>query len=256
MGLARVKRPSRGLRALVARGRASGALRNALCALGDQRASLQEGGFGPALPAAAQPQRHNGAMASDCSAAAARLAVVDDTRRWLERAVIGLNLCPFAKAPHVKGQIHYALCLASEPADLLEMLRHELQALAAADAAQRETTLLMAPRMLADFLDFNDLLNQADAVLRALRLQGTLQIAPFHPRFQFAGTDADDITNATNRAPYPTLHLIREDSIDRAVAAFPEAESIYEANMATLEKLGHAGWAALQVGPRPPEDAR
>lgn len=174
--------------------------------------------------------------------------VVADTRRWLERAVIGLNLCPFAKGPNAKGQIHYAVCDSAQPADLLALLRAELQALAAADPAVRETTLLMAPRGWADFLHFNDLLDDADAVLFDLELDGTLQIAPFHPRFQFAGTAEDDITNATNRAPYPTLHLIREASIDRAVAAFPEASTIYEANMATLEKLGAEGWAALGVG--------
>ncbi|MCB2035508.1 MAG: DUF1415 domain-containing protein [Burkholderiaceae bacterium] len=174
---------------------------------------------------------------------------IADTRRWLERAVIGLNLCPFAKAPHVKGQIHYAVFEGAEPAALLAMLGTELQALAAADPEARETTLLVAPRALPDFLDFNDLLDQADALLAELGLEGTLQIAPFHPRFQFAGTAEDDITNATNRAPYPTLHLIREASIDRAVAAFPEAETIYETNMATLERLGPDGWAALDVGP-------
>ena len=175
--------------------------------------------------------------------------VIADTRRWLERAVIGLNLCPFAKAPHVKGQIHYAVCDSRDPQDLLAALHAELQALAALDPAERETTLLMAPRLFEDFLDFNDFLDAADAVLAELDLDGVLQIAPFHPRVQFAGTDADDITNASNRAPWPTLHLIREDSIDRAVDAFPEAETIYEANMATLERLGHAGWAALDVGP-------
>ncbi len=181
--------------------------------------------------------------------------VVADTRRWLEHAVIGLNLCPFAKAPHVKGQIHYAVCNSASRQDLLAMLRAELQALAAADAQVRETTLLMAPQGFDDFLDFNDLLDDADALLAELGLHGTLQIAPFHPRFQFAGTAEDDITNATNRAPYPTLHLIREASIDRAVAAFPEAETIYEANMATLERLGHDGWAALDVGATAPERA-
>ena len=179
--------------------------------------------------------------------------VIADTRRWLERAVIGLNLCPFAKAPHAKGQIHYAVCDSDDAADWLAQLRTELQALAALDATERETTLLMAPRLLRDFLDFNDFLAEADAVLAQLDLEGTLQIAPFHPRFQFAGTDEDDITNATNRAPYPTLHLIREASIDRAVAAFPEAEAIYEANMATLEKLGDEGWAALGVGASAPQ---
>ena len=179
--------------------------------------------------------------------------VIADTRRWLERAVIGLNLCPFAKAPHAQGQIHYAVCDSDDAADWLAQLRTELQALAALNATERETTLLMAPRLLRDFLDFNDFLAEADAVLAQLDLEGTLQIAPFHPRFQFAGTDEDDITNATNRAPYPTLHLIREASIDRAVAAFPEAEAIYEANMATLERLGDEGWAALGVGASAPQ---
>ena len=175
--------------------------------------------------------------------------VIADTRRWLERAVIGLNLCPFAKAPHAKGQIHYAVCEGDDRQALLTMLRAELQALADASPNESETTLLIAPRGFDDFLDFNDLLDEADAVVTALDLDGTLQVAPFHPRFQFAGADEDDITNATNRAPYPTLHLSREESIDRAVEAFPEAEAIYEANMATLEKLGHEGWAALGVGP-------
>ena len=179
--------------------------------------------------------------------------VIADTRRWLERAVIGLNLCPFAKAPHAKGQIHYAVCEGDDRQALLTMLRAELQALADASPNESETTLLIAPRGFDDFLDFNDLLDEADAVVTALDLDGTLQVAPFHPRFQFAGTDEDDITNATNRAPYPTLHLIREESIDRAVAAFPEAEASYEANMATLEKLGDEGWAALGVGASAPQ---
>ena len=172
-----------------------------------------------------------------------------DTRRWLERAVIGLNLCPFAKAPHVKGQVHYAVCSGGGRRELLSLLRAELQALAALDAQERETTLLIVPDQFADFLDFNDFLDDAEALLDELDLQGVLQIAPFHPRFQFADTEPDDIGNATNRSPWPTLHLIREASIDRAVEAFPDADAIFEANIATLHKLGPAGWAALDVGP-------
>ncbi len=181
---------------------------------------------------------------------------IADTRRWLERAVIGLNLCPFAKAPHIKGQIHYAVCVGGGRRELLALLRAELLALAALDAAERETTLLIVPDQFADFLDFNDFLGDAEALLQALDLEGVLQVAPFHPRFQFDGTDEDDITNATNRSPYPTLHLIREDSIDRAVQAFPEAEAIYEANMQTLRRLGPEGWAALDVGPSADADGR
>jgi hypothetical protein len=171
-----------------------------------------------------------------------------DMRQWLERAVIGLNLCPFAKGVHVKGQIHYHVSRATEAQAIRAELVTQLQELAASDPAQRDTTLLMVPDGLADFLDFNNFLAEAEQVLDELDLDGVLQIASFHPDFQFAGTRADDITNATNRAPYPTLHLLREDSIDRAVQAFPEAESIFEQNMQTLENLGHAGWAALGVG--------
>ncbi|WP_028604539.1 DUF1415 domain-containing protein [Ottowia thiooxydans] len=175
---------------------------------------------------------------------------IADTRRWLERAVIGLNLCPFAKGPHVKGQIHYAACCTGGGPALLRALKAELQALAEADPAERETVLLVAPGSFDDFLDFNDFLGDAEDLLAELDLEGVIQIAPFHPRFQFAGTEEDDITNATNRSPYPTLHLLREDSIDRAVEAFPDAEAIFDANMAALEALGVEGWQALDVGPR------
>jgi len=171
-----------------------------------------------------------------------------DTRAWLERAVIGLNLCPFAKSVHVKGQVHYAVSLAQTPQDLLEDLKRELQALVELDADVRDTTLLIVPDCLADFLDFNDFLGEVDLALVDLDLDGILQIAPLHPQFQFGGTAPDDITNYTNRAPYPTLHLLREESIDRAVAAFPHAERIFEANMETMERLGLAGWDALGVG--------
>jgi hypothetical protein len=175
--------------------------------------------------------------------------VKSDMQRWLERAVIGLNLCPFAKSVHVKGQVHYVVSAATTSQDLREDLRRELLALQAAVPELWDTTLLMAPRCLQDFLDFNDFLDEADAVLAELGLEGELQIASFHPQFQFAGTAPDDISNYTNRAPYPTLHLLREASIDRAVEAFPQAEAIFEKNMQTLEDLGHEGWAALELGP-------
>lgn len=188
-------------------------------------------------------------------------AVRKDMQTWLERAVIGLNLCPFAKSVHVKGQIHWVVSPARNVQDVRDALMRELQDLHMSDPAQRDTTLLVLPLCLGDFLDFNDFLTQADVLLKDLGLQGELQIASFHPQFQFAGTDADDITNFTNRAPYPTLHLLREASIDRAVEAFPEAETIYEKNMQVLEHLGHEGWNALGLGPhaqdvKPEEKAR
>jgi hypothetical protein len=124
----------------------------------------------------------------------------------------------------------------------------ELKDLAAAEPSVRDTTLLIAPQCLADFLDFNDFLALADQALLDLDLDGVLQIANLHPDYQFAGTRADDITNYTNRSPYPTLHLLREESIDRAVEAFPQAETIFQKNMETMEHLGSEGWDALKVG--------
>jgi hypothetical protein len=171
--------------------------------------------------------------------------VLASTVRWLEKAVIGLNLCPFAKGVHVKGQIHYAICHSAEPADLLDALAIELTALHAMDPQQRDTTLLIAPQCMPEFWEFNDFQTRANKVLRKLGLEGVLQIANFHPDFQFAGTEADDIGNYTNRAPFPILHLIREDSIARAVEAFPDAEIIFEKNIATLQALGVEGWQAL-----------
>lgn len=172
-----------------------------------------------------------------------------DTRRWLERAVIGLNLCPFAKSVHAKRQIHYAVFPARGEAGLIDALLSEAKDLAACAPSERDTTLLIAPNTLADFLEFNDFAVRAERRLAREGFEGQFQLASFHPLFQFAGAEADDITNATNRAPYPTLHLLREESVSRAVDAFPEAEAIFERNIQTLEALGAEGWAALDVGP-------
>ena len=173
------------------------------------------------------------------------MTAIEETTAWLEKAVIGLNLCPFAKAVHSKGQIRWVLSDATEPAALLELLVQELQHLAAADPESIDTTLIMHPQVLHDFLDFNDFLGVAEEALEEMGLSGVLQIASFHPQFQFADTDEDDITNATNRSPFPTLHLLREDSVERAVAAFPDAEAIFDRNIETLRRLGSKGWQAL-----------
>jgi hypothetical protein len=167
------------------------------------------------------------------------------TRRWLERAVIGLNLCPFAKAVHAKGQVRFVLSDATTPETLLEDLAHELLVLRDTPADEIDTTLLVHPQVLQEFLDYNDFLDTADALVSSLGLEGDLQVASFHPRYRFAGTAEDDIGNYTNRAPYPTLHLLREDSVSRAVAAFPDPDAIVERNIATLEALGIDGWRKL-----------
>ena len=181
--------------------------------------------------------------------------VIADTVRWLEKAVIGLNLCPFAKSVHVKGQIHYVVSQATDPEEVAHDLHRELEALAEISPEKRDTTLLILPQALQDFLDFNDFLEVADAMVEELDLGGILQVASFHPLFQFEGTDVDDVTNCTNRAPYPILHLLREDSIDRAVEAFPEAEMIYERNMQVLSEMGIEGWLDLDLAARCPVPA-
>jgi len=192
------------------------------------------------------PSDHEGTTAAgNGSAALADDAIIAATQRWVERAVIGLNLCPFAKAVQVKGQVRYVVSHATDPDALLHDLARALHALHAADPAQVDTTLLIHPHVLRDFLDFNDFLDAADAAVAELGYDGELQVASLHPDYQFAGTAADDIGNFTNRSPYPTLHLLREDSVERAVAAFPDPEAIGERNVRTLEALGHAGWAAL-----------
>lgn len=171
--------------------------------------------------------------------------VIQETRAWLETAVIGLNLCPFAKPVHVAGRIRYAVSEAETPAALLADLLAELRTIAAADPEEIETTLLIHPRVLDDFLDYNDFLEVADAALEELDLVGEIQVASFHPDYQFEGTAPDDIENYTNRSPYPILHLLREASVEEAVASFPETDRIYKANIETLRKLGLDGWRRL-----------
>lgn len=171
--------------------------------------------------------------------------VLQDTQAWVEKAVIGLNLCPFAKAVQVQGKVRYVVSAATAVEDLLYELAAELNHLHDTPPEQTDTTLLIHPRVLTDFLDYNDFLEAADALVADIGLEGELQVASFHPQYQFEGTEPDDITNFTNRSPYPTLHLLREDSIDRAVAAFPNPESIFDTNMDTLEKFGIEGWRRL-----------
>ena len=177
--------------------------------------------------------------------------VAADTRRWLQRAVIGLNLCPFAKAVDVKAQVHYAVSRSVGFNDLLSDLGQELKDLLALDPVERDTTLLIAADGLVDFLEFNDFLANANRLMAKRGYEGIFQIASLHPLYEFADTPADDMANYTNRAPYPTLHILREESIDRAVKAFPHAEAIFQANIDTMRRIGLAGWDALGVGASP-----
>lgn len=173
---------------------------------------------------------------------------VEATRRWLDAAVIGLNLCPFAKAVHAKGQIRWALADESEPQALLERLAEEALRLVRSEPEAVDTTLIVAPNAPAAFggaRGFQRIVEAGEALLESLGLEGVLQLAAFHPHWRFAGVRADDIANASNRAPFPTLHLLREASVSRATAAYPDAEAVWGRNVQTLRSLGAEGWQAL-----------
>lgn len=173
-------------------------------------------------------------------------AVLADTRHWIEQAVIGLNLCPFARAVYLKNQVRIVVSQARHVDAFLDQLDAELELLKTTPPEEIDTTLLVHPSLFPDFLVFNDFLDVVDGVLAEHELDGVIQVASFHPAYQFDGVAADDISNATNRAPYPTLHLLREDSVARAVATVGgNADEIVERNINTLRELGEAGWQAL-----------
>ena len=176
-------------------------------------------------------------------------AVIAATAAWVDKAVIGLNLCPFAHGVVRDRRIRMVATGADTPEALVEVLLEELDRLDSADPATLETTLLIHPHVMGDFLDFNEFLDVADAAVEQLGLTGEVQVANFHPRYQFAGTAPDDIDNFTNRSPYPTLHLLRESSIERAVEAYGDTDRIFETNIETLRRLGRAGWERLGVAP-------
>ena len=173
-------------------------------------------------------------------------AEIEATERWVESVVIGLNLCPFARAVQAKGQIRYRASSAGSNRELLTELGAELEALHTADPSLVDTTLLVHPHVLCDFHDYNAFLVEAGALLRRMRLEGVLQIAGFHPDYCFGDSDMDDPANYTNRSPYPMLHLLREASVSRAVAAFPDAANIYERNIQTLRALEPAALRQLR----------
>ena len=176
-------------------------------------------------------------------------AIIAATRHWVERAVIGLNLCPIAKAAQRRGQVRYVVSRAKTEEELLADLRAELHHLTATPADETDNTLVIHPDVLQDFFAFQSFLPRTQAAVRKAGLAGVFQIASFHPDYEFADAEPDDLGNLTNRAPYPTLHLLREDSITAAVSAFPAAESIYERNLTTLNALGREGWEKLGIKP-------
>lgn len=193
----------------------------------------------PALRASMRPERAD--------------EVEAETRAWLDRVVIGLDLCPFAKSARARGRTRIVASSARDTETLLDDFGAEVRRLLCTPPKDLETTLLVHPWVLADFGDYNEFLDLADAALDALAATEVLQVASFHPHYQFAGTAADDITNATNRAPYPLLQLLREDSVAAALNTLADPAAIYEANIARLRALGHQGWEELRQACR--EDA-
>ena len=172
--------------------------------------------------------------------------ILENTRRWIEKAVIGLNLCPFARAVYVKNQVRIVVSHARHLDAFLDELDAELTLLKETPADQIDTTLLVHPSLFPDFFVFNDFLNVVDDVVAEHELEGVIQVASFHQMFQFEEVELDDISNATNRSPYPTLHLLREDSVEKAIASDAgDAEKIVERNIATLKNLGAEGWQRL-----------
>ena len=204
----------------------------------------------PAIPAAViilARSLHIGMTSTSNPAPEPSEAVIAATRHWLEAAVIGLNLCPFARPVHLQNRIKYVVSRARTPEALLPDLLLELEALIDADPAEVETTLLIAPEALPDFLEFNDFVGVAEAAVEEVGLTGVVQVASFHPRYQFARTEEGAIENYTNRSPYPMLHLLREESVERAAATFDDPAEIFEKNIATLRRLGFEGWRRLGI---------
>ena len=157
-------------------------------------------------------------------------------RHWVENVVVGLNLCPFARRELQQGRVRFALCTARNEEALLQALATELELLDANPGI--ETTLLIHPRVLQDFPAYNQFLDSADQLLAEMQMEGVYQVASFHPDYQFAGTAVDDPENYTNRSPYPLLHLLREDSLERAIAAHPDVAAIPTRNIALMNALG------------------
>lgn len=166
--------------------------------------------------------------------------IIARTRCWIERVVVEMNVCPFARKPYEGGNIRYVVSAARSPEDLLGEVQQELELLRASDAGEIETTVLIHPHVLNDFFDYNDFLGIVDALLEDGGYEGEFQVASLHPAYQFAGTQPDDAENYTNRSPYPILHLLREAELARAIAGYARPDKIPERNIRTMEKIGAA----------------
>ncbi|WP_150466151.1 DUF1415 domain-containing protein [Francisella sp. SYW-2] len=162
--------------------------------------------------------------------------IITATQNWVKTFVVGMNLCPFAKREVVKNRVRYFVSQATNIEQLLAEVQAELELLES--DTNIETTLVIHPYILQDFYDYNDFLYDADNLLIDMSLEGVYQIASFHPDYQFEGVDLDDVENYTNRSPYPMLHLIREESLEKAIANYPNPDDIPQRNIDLMNKLG------------------
>ncbi|MCB0550108.1 MAG: DUF1415 domain-containing protein [Phaeodactylibacter sp.] len=166
---------------------------------------------------------------------------IEQTRRWLEKIVVGLNLCPFARLPFSTGRVRYVLYEGADMVALAKLMVQEAQYLSHTPVEEVETTLLILPNALPDFLDYLDFMDEAEWLIRENGLEGVIQVASFHPLYQFAGTESDAPENYTNRSPYPMLHLLREESIEQALEHYKDPEKIPEHNIEKMRELGLQG---------------
>jgi hypothetical protein len=186
-------------------------------------------------------------MTTDNSTKTKNEEAIAKTVLWIERVVIGLNLCPFAKAIHAKNQIRYEVSNACESRTLLADLKRELSLLVETAPNQIESTFLILSDGLSEFTQYNHFLDLCTLLLEEMQLDGVIQIASFHPHYQFENTNHDDVTNYTNRSPFPMLHLLREESVTRAIEAFPDSNNIYDRNIATMRSIGKTKMDAFLV---------
>lgn len=161
-----------------------------------------------------------------------------ETLCWVRTVVIGLGLCPFAARVVENGQLSIRISDADSPEALLQHLLDELQQLEQVPAEETDTVLLVHPGVLQDFDDYNEFLGLVDLLLEQEGFEGVFQVASFHPDYRFGGVSADDVSNYTNRSPYPMLHIIREHSLEQAIASFPDVDAVPQKNIETMQKLG------------------
>ena len=164
--------------------------------------------------------------------------IIDTTKLWLDRFVIGLNLCPFAKHPFRNDKIRYIVFEGSDLEKLTETWLKEANALVETTPSVLETTLIILPEVLDEFEAYLDFVEMSEFILEEVDLDGVIQIASFHPDYQFDETEPTDVENYTNRSPFPMLHLLREESVNRAIEAYPEIGDIPDNNIDTMNKLG------------------